>query len=113
MHRVTRGPAHYKSVGVAKDLSIRIPAISCPVFRSSERTGTTLESRWFSPRVISFEGRYSVVSKAVDDTRDQTQIVLALQRAGRVGKRRALIISLNADSKRSEEGVLESSANCV
>src|SRR5208283_563240 len=32
-----KGTGDHKSVGVAKGFSIRIPAITCPAFRSSER----------------------------------------------------------------------------
>ena len=52
------------------------------------------------------------VSKAVDDARRQSHIVLALNRIRGITIRRALIITLDPDRDWSEKGSFDSSANC-
>ena len=85
-----------------------------PIYET--RSNDTVRRGWFDgvcQHAISFVDFCSAVSKAIDETRGQTEIVLALRGAGWADKGRALIVALNAEGKWSEEVALNSSANFV
>jgi PAS domain-containing protein len=51
----------------------------------------------------SFRRLILATPKAVDNARGQAQIILAVNRSGRIPKRSVLIVALDANAKRSEE----------